>query len=147
MDSSREPSPFDARAYNNNPDWVALALEQEPELAAVTQQLGAMAGGLVRPFAKKSPGKNTVATSLGFIVCHNLDSIPSGRQTSKKLKCGVAGCTLTTLFDRKFELERHMRTHFVGDFPCAFHGCERNVKPFTRPDKLGEHLKKVHGQT
>ncbi|KAK4963327.1 hypothetical protein LTR10_000955 [Elasticomyces elasticus] len=136
MDSSREPSPFDARAYFNNPDWIALALSRDhkPVTAA---PLGASAN---------SHPRSRCDASSGFMLCYDIDSIPTGRQTSKKLKCGIAGCTLTTLFDRKFELERHMRTHFVGDFPCSVHGCERNLKPFTRPDKLGEHLKKVHGQ-
>ncbi|KAK5746575.1 hypothetical protein LTR17_000591 [Elasticomyces elasticus] len=142
MDSSREPSPFDARAYFNDPDWVQLAFNQDLKpLAAAPQGVSANSGG-----PHDASATDRMHTDAGLVVCHDIDSIPSGRQVSKSLKCGVAGCTLTTLFDRKFELERHMRTHDAGKFPCRVHGCDRNAKPFTRPDKLGEHLKKVHGQ-
>ncbi|KAK3631388.1 hypothetical protein LTR56_016885 [Elasticomyces elasticus] len=135
MASSREPSPFDARAYFDNPDWIELALSRDhkPVTAA---PFGASANSL---------GWKWDASS-GIMLCYDIDSIPTGRQASKNLKCGISGCTLKTLFDRKFELERHMRTHDTGNFPCPVHGCERNTKPFTRPDKLGEHVKKVHGQ-
>ncbi|KAK5735656.1 hypothetical protein LTR17_008007 [Elasticomyces elasticus] len=142
MDGSREPSPFDARTYFSNPDWVELAFRQDPRPMAAAPW-GVSANSLLWHDASAA---NRMHTDAGLVVCHDIDSIPSGRQASKSLKCGVAGCTLTTLFDRKFELERHMRTHDAGKFSCRVHGCDRNAKPFTRPDKLGEHLKKVYGQ-
>ncbi|KAK5687345.1 hypothetical protein LTS10_001483 [Elasticomyces elasticus] len=145
MDSSREPSPFDARAFLNNPDWVELAFRQDPRPLAAAPQ-GVTANRAYTNCAYPGSPLDSGTRNLGTIVCPDINSIPTGRQPLKNLKCGISGCTLKTLFDRRFELERHMRTHSAGDFPCAVHGCERNVKPFTRPDKLGEHLKKVHGQ-
>ncbi|KAK4899387.1 hypothetical protein LTR27_003120 [Elasticomyces elasticus] len=142
MDSSREPSTFDAQAYFDNPDWVELAIRQDPRpLAAAPQGVLANSHAVCQETAAARAGVTT-----RVIVCQDINGIPSGRQASKNLMCGISGCTLKTLFDRKFELERHMRTHDTGNFPCHVHGCERNTKPFTRPDKLSEHVKKVHGQ-
>lgn len=83
---------------------------------------------------------------ITLIACPTIDSIPPGRQRSKVLKCGVASCTSDKLFDRHFEMKRHMETHMRGNFPCSVRGCNRgDGNPFNRPDKLGEHMRRIHG--
>ncbi len=91
-------------------------------------------------------GDSSTPVPDNFIVCIDIDSIPPGRQQSKILKCGIAGYTCEALFDRRFDLERHMKTHGAGGHPCPVPGCKRDArKPFNRRDKLQEHRKKVHG--
>lgn len=82
---------------------------------------------------------------MGIIICSGPDAIPPGRQRAKTLKCGMTGCKSTKLLERKYELERHMKTHEAGAFACQVVGCERIVKAFTRLDKLREHMSKAHG--
>ncbi|KAK4540998.1 hypothetical protein LTR36_008367 [Oleoguttula mirabilis] len=86
-----------------------------------------------------------VTDPAAVVICSEPSAIPAGRQRAKLLKCGIAGCTYTKLFDRKYELERHMKTYGDGAFACYVVGCERMIKAFTRLDKLREHVRKVHG--
>ena len=86
-----------------------------------------------------------VNNSSNIIVCHDAESTPSGRQRDKRLKCGITGCTSTRLFDRKYELVRHMKTHKQGAYSCPVDECPRSVRAFTRSDKLWEHMRKAHG--
>lgn len=92
-----------------------------------------------------SSASAAVPAAAGIIVCPTVDSIPGGKQPAKILKCGIARCASTTLFDRKYELERHMKTHGEGAFTCPVAGCERMFRGFPRSDKLADHKKKVHG--
>ena len=88
-----------------------------------------------------------VINNQGLIVCPNVDSIPPGRQASKILKCGIAGCTAAKLFDRKYELQHHMQGHAGKIYTCLEPGCPcRGDNAFARADKLGEHVRKAHGK-
>lgn len=95
----------------------------------------------------------TVAATTGplgspqvIVVCPSIASIPTGRQATKILKCGIVGCTSNKLFDRKWELERHMKGHEGRKFPCLMPECpRRGDKAFARADKRNEHMRKVHG--
>ena len=80
------------------------------------------------------------------IICLTIASIPPGRQSAKTLQCGI--CNADRLFDRHYEMKRHMETHFAGTYPCTAVNCKRGpTNPFTRADKLGEHARRVHGST
>lgn len=81
-----------------------------------------------------------------IIICSSSDSIPPGRQPTKRLLCGHPGCESLKLFDRKYELERHMATHLEGDFKCPIEGCPRKDKAFKRKEHLRNHLRNLHGR-
>ncbi|KAK5122081.1 hypothetical protein LTR85_004327 [Meristemomyces frigidus] len=86
-----------------------------------------------------------VPAQHGIVVCLDINSIPSGRQRAKILRCGVVGCTSTALFGRKYELKRHMEGH-QSSYACSIPGCTRGVaKPLKRADKLAEHMRRAHG--
>ena len=87
------------------------------------------------------------ANSYGHIVCPSIASIPPGRQAARILKCGITTCTSTKLFDRKHELERHMKTHDPGEYPCTVFVCIYAVNGFKRKEHLRNHLRKVHSLT
>lgn len=119
------------------PQAGPLAMSPPPADARIVVAAGPHSGGTIN--------SGRIIGPAGIIVCSNLDAIPPGRQRARILKCGIAGCTSTRLFDRKYELERHMKTHEEGDFACLVAGCERVARTFTRFDKLREHMRKVHG--
>ena len=51
------------------------------------------------------------------------------------------------LFDRKYELQRHMETHGNGQYFCSAQACPRwGAKSFYRYDKLKDHMQKAHTQ-
>ncbi|KAF7186728.1 hypothetical protein HII31_11960 [Pseudocercospora fuligena] len=85
-------------------------------------------------------------TGSDIMVCLTADSIPPGRQPTKRLLCGHPGCTSLKLFDRKYELERHMATHLDGAFKCPVEGCPRKDEAFKRKEHLKNHLWKLHGR-
>ena len=89
---------------------------------------------------------NASVPTRGIIICPTIHSIPCGRQAAKILKCGIPGCIADKLFDRKYELERHMKGHGGRHHPCTQDGCSRTGnKAFARSDKLREHMRKLHG--
>ena len=105
--------------------------------------------------ALAAPHQSIVLTALNQasssvatpITCPSIDSIPPGRQSTKILKCGIAGCTSTKLFDRKWELQRHMVGHGGRNFSFTVSGCtRRGNEAFARDDKLREHMRTVHGR-
>ncbi|KAK4888630.1 hypothetical protein LTR27_012474 [Elasticomyces elasticus] len=85
-----------------------------------------------------------ITAPVSTIVCYQGSHAPRGRQATKILKCGL--CMSNKLFDRRFELERHMATHFPGGYPCPLLDCRfRGAKAFKRADKLRDHLRITHG--
>ncbi|KAK5738910.1 hypothetical protein LTR17_005636 [Elasticomyces elasticus] len=83
-------------------------------------------------------------TGTNTIVCVQADDAPSGRQPAKILRCGL--CMSSKLFDRRYELERHMSTHFPGQYPCTQPGCTFvGSRAFKRSDKLVKHKREAHG--
>ncbi|KAF2167872.1 hypothetical protein M409DRAFT_22020 [Zasmidium cellare ATCC 36951] len=129
----------------NGPYWLENAIKQDHLLAA--SSCDDAAEGSRHP--AQHCGNDVVARQPSVqayrtIVCTAIDSIPPGRQAAKVLQCGI--CFSDKLFDRKYELERHMRTHEDGAFPCTVAGCERQgEKAFRRAEHLRNHLRKVHG--
>ncbi|KAK3708323.1 hypothetical protein LTR37_011588 [Vermiconidia calcicola] len=127
----------DAATAGRNHSCISTPL---PDAVASTSRL-LDASNLPDAAYKGAPG-----TQLSAIVCTSIDSIPGGRQSSKILKCGIAGCTSDKLFDRKYELQRHMEGHQGRNYPCLEPGCPRTGdKAFARADKRNEHMTKVHG--
>ena len=127
-------------------------LSGNPGQAALWDVVDSSASTLTRNSAdsEKPPAPTIgVAASIepkAIINCPTIADIPPGRQTAKILKCGIAGCTSTKLFDRKWELERHVKSHEGRKFPCLVAECSRRVdKAFARADKRNEHMRKVHG--
>ena len=111
----------------------------------------------ILPSTAGQPEKTTCATNVAFrpphkltnntlpIPCSSIESIPPGKAGAKVLKCGIPGCTSNNLFDRKYELQRHMDTHVQGRFPCHISGCERGAThPFKRAEHLRNHMRKIH---
>ena len=81
----------------------------------------------------------------GCVVCPTIESIPPGRQAGNILRCGYVGCTSKQVFERKYELQRHMETHEPGKFPCPELGCCRSGRrAFTRREHLRNHISKLH---
>ncbi|KAK4963711.1 hypothetical protein LTR10_001342 [Elasticomyces elasticus] len=83
-------------------------------------------------------------TGVNIIVCVQADDAPSGRQPNKILRCGL--CMSSKLFDRRYELERHMSMHFPGQYPFMQPGCTFvGPRAFKRADKLVKHKREAHG--
>ncbi|KAK5167717.1 uncharacterized protein LTR77_007416 [Saxophila tyrrhenica] len=134
--------------YWNGPYWLDDALAALPsseEAEVVGLKLDTRAETSSHAF-EALPTTSDSQLQDNVIVCNDVNAICPGRQPTKSLKCGVAGCTTDKLFDRKYELERHMKTHEVGSFLYTATGCKRDGrKPFNRRDKLQDHQRRVHG--
>ncbi|KAK4495673.1 hypothetical protein PRZ48_012941 [Zasmidium cellare] len=138
----------------NGPYWLENAIQQDELLSLGAEvALRKKATLDVQPalcFASDAavtarPTPSSEQLSSQVIVCPTIDSIPPGRQTAKVLQCGI--CNSDKLFDRKYDLERHMRTHTDGAFPCTVAGCDRQgQKAFKGAEHLRNHLQKMHGQ-
>jgi hypothetical protein len=63
------------------------------------------------------------------------------------LKCDFPGCHSRATFNRKYELQRHMKKHErKGTYPCLSIDCDRKgSRSFYRADKLFHHLRTRHG--
>ncbi|KAK5698627.1 hypothetical protein LTR97_006273 [Elasticomyces elasticus] len=87
---------------------------------------------------------HNAAPVLGHItVCYRPSDAPLG-STPESLQCGI--CMSNKLFNRRFELERHMTTHFPGQYPCMQLGCAfTGARAFRRSDKLVKHKREAHG--
>ncbi|GAB7358568.1 hypothetical protein MBLNU230_g2629t1 [Neophaeotheca triangularis] len=84
---------------------------------------------------------NTAGYWLGnILICPTIASMPSGRRQTKDLKCGYPECTSNVLFNRKYELQRHMEGHGPAVYWCPVSGCDK--ENFARPDKLKYHFEK-----
>jgi hypothetical protein len=60
--------------------------------------------------------------------------------------CNVPGCPLT--FTRKADRDRHVQSwHYCATlYFCPVPGCKKSLgKPYSRKDKLQEHMRKKHG--
>ncbi|KAK4888632.1 hypothetical protein LTR27_012476 [Elasticomyces elasticus] len=78
------------------------------------------------------------------IVCHQPTDAPIGKTPTKVLQCGI--CMSNTLFDRRYELERHMATHVDGKHPCLQPGCPHTgARAFKRTEHLRNHRRRIHG--
>ncbi|KAK3623157.1 hypothetical protein LTR56_021739 [Elasticomyces elasticus] len=78
------------------------------------------------------------------IICNQPSDAPPGRQPAKILQCGT--CMSTTLFDRRYELERHMATHNDGNHPCLHSECPyTGARAFKRTEHLRNHRRRIHG--
>ncbi|TKA76447.1 hypothetical protein B0A55_06105 [Friedmanniomyces simplex] len=78
-----------------------------------------------------------------IIVCHRISDIPPGRKAAKILQCGI--CMSDKLFDRRFELERHMALHWPEQHPCVQPGCAfTGARAFKRADELRKHEREAH---
>ncbi|KAK5731401.1 hypothetical protein LTR15_001341 [Elasticomyces elasticus] len=87
---------------------------------------------------------STAAAPTTIVVCHRPTDIPTGRQPARILQCGI--CMTDTLFDRRYELERHMATHVDGNHPCLHHGCPYiGARAFKRTEHLRNHRRRIHG--
>ncbi|KAK4888631.1 hypothetical protein LTR27_012475 [Elasticomyces elasticus] len=76
---------------------------------------------------------STAASAGGpIIVCYEPSDAPSGWKL-KTLQCGIFKSD--KLFNRRFELARHMTTHFPGQYPCMQPGCAfTGVRALKRAD-------------
>jgi hypothetical protein len=74
----------------------------------------------------------------------NTNKVRPGNKNNKAIKPRILcpQCKLT--FPRRYELDRHTETihHRKFRVNCHIHGCRRSTKPFTRQDKVNEHLRK-----
>ncbi|KAK5711457.1 hypothetical protein LTR17_018393 [Elasticomyces elasticus] len=94
--------------------------------------------------AKNMISRGTLQTGMNTVVCVQADDAPSGKQPAKILRCGL--CMSSKLFDRRYELERHMSIHFPGQYPCMQPGCTFfGPRAFKRADKLVKHKREAHG--
>ncbi|KAK3635592.1 hypothetical protein LTR56_014632 [Elasticomyces elasticus] len=98
-----------------------------------------------RPPPAGIPAPSSTATALNtIIVCYQASDAPQGRQPAKMLQCGT--CMSPTLFDRRYELERHMSTHLDGKYPCLHPGCPyTGARAFKRTEHLRNHRRRIHG--
>lgn len=97
------------------------------------------------------PAANAAAPDHTFVV----DPIPCLRRDSTRvlaeqdatpLVCTYPQCSRTKPFNRKFDLDRHMKSHGPREFGCPVHGCKRQGdKGFPRKDKLRDHVRQKHG--
>ncbi|OCL15100.1 hypothetical protein AOQ84DRAFT_136847 [Glonium stellatum] len=63
------------------------------------------------------------------------------------LECGFPGCHSRATFERKYELQRHMKKHERQvTYPCPAIDCDRiGLRSFYRMDKPVHHLRTGHG--
>ncbi|KAK5731400.1 hypothetical protein LTR15_001340 [Elasticomyces elasticus] len=86
---------------------------------------------------------STVSAADAVVVCYQASDAPPGRKP-ESLRCGL--CMSSKLFDRRYELERHMATQVPGQYPCMRPGCTFiGPQAFKRPDKLVKHRREAHG--
>ncbi|MCJ1356884.1 MAG: hypothetical protein MMC33_006880 [Icmadophila ericetorum] len=81
--------------------------------------------------AAPTDANNSIANNAAVDTSVNLLQCPG---------CTKPGCTAT--FKRKNDFQRHLHP---GHFNCPESGCDRNGgRPFTRKDKLRDHLRQKH---
>ncbi|KAK5738909.1 hypothetical protein LTR17_005635 [Elasticomyces elasticus] len=96
-----------------------------------------------QPRNNTSPS-STASAADNVIVCHRATDAPTGRQVARILQCGI--CMSPRLFDRRYELERHMATHLDGKHPCLHPGCPyTGARAFKRTEHLRNHRRRIHG--
>ncbi|CAO2648718.1 Nn.00g096670.m01.CDS01 [Neocucurbitaria sp. VM-36] len=129
-------------------DWVQLQEEvlREPEFEFDDFNWGAWDQGAEAPPGDRASARGArVVPSEPPPMEHTPEPTAQNVPTSPSLEglhvCHVDGCNLKT-FNRKADLERHMRKHEgKTDYPCLAVGCKRTgSRAFTRPDKLKAHI-------
>lgn len=82
----------------------------------------------------------------GVILCVDPGSVPQqSTLKSRKMMCGMDGCTSRKQFDNPQNIKRHMKKHQDPTLDCPAPGCDRKGENgFARRDKLNDHFDKIH---